>query len=156
MVTLDIDHPDVEEVHHRAAQIDNKISIATVYRTVRLFEEAGIIARHDFRDGRSRYEEAPEVAREILELFIAQSRPLFEEARAAAASGDKEGVESPMHRLKGTTGAVGGMRASKAAESVLAALRSSRETELPGILAPFDRELGSLEEEVRRYLRSAP
>jgi hypothetical protein len=61
-----------------------------------------------------------------------------------------------MHRLKGTTGAVGGMRASKAAESVLAALRSSRETELPGILAPFDRELGSLEEEVRRYLRSAP
>lgn len=55
------DHPDVEELHQRAAQIDRNISIATVYRTVRLFEEAGIIARHDFRDGRSRYEEAPEI-----------------------------------------------------------------------------------------------
>ena len=51
------DHPDVEELHRRAAAIDPGISIATVYRTVRLFEEAGIIERHDFRDGRSRYEE---------------------------------------------------------------------------------------------------
>ena len=55
------DHPDVEELYRRASAIDPKISIATVYRTVRLFEEAGIIARHDFRDGRSRYEEATEV-----------------------------------------------------------------------------------------------
>ena len=55
------DHPDVEAVHARASAIDPGISIATVYRTVRLFEEAGIIARHDFRDGRSRYEEATEV-----------------------------------------------------------------------------------------------
>jgi len=54
------DHPDVEELHRRAHAIDPHISIATVYRTVRLFEEAGIIERHDFRDGRSRYEEAPE------------------------------------------------------------------------------------------------
>jgi Fur family transcriptional regulator, ferric uptake regulator len=52
------DHPDVEELHHRAAAIDKGISIATVYRTVRLFEESGILERHDFRDGRSRYEEA--------------------------------------------------------------------------------------------------
>lgn len=51
------DHPDVEELHRRAHAIDPHISIATVYRTVRLFEEAGIIQRHDFRDGRSRYEE---------------------------------------------------------------------------------------------------
>ncbi|MDX2236667.1 MAG: Fur family transcriptional regulator [Hyphomonadaceae bacterium] len=51
------DHPDVEELHRRAAAIDARISIATVYRTVRLFEEAGILERHDFRDGRSRYEE---------------------------------------------------------------------------------------------------
>ncbi len=51
------DHPDVEKVYARASEIDPGISIATVYRTVRLFEEAGIIARHDFRDGRSRYEE---------------------------------------------------------------------------------------------------
>jgi Fur family ferric uptake transcriptional regulator len=55
------DHPDVEDLHHRAQKIDPHISIATVYRTVRLFEEAGIIERHDFRDGRSRYEEAPDV-----------------------------------------------------------------------------------------------
>ena len=49
-------HPDVEEVHRRAAEIDAGISIATVYRTVRLFEEANILTRHDFGDGRSRYE----------------------------------------------------------------------------------------------------
>ncbi|HUO21325.1 MAG TPA: Fur family transcriptional regulator [Caulobacteraceae bacterium] len=55
------DHPDVEELHRRAHALDPHISIATVYRTVRLFEEAGIIERHDFRDGRSRYEEAPDV-----------------------------------------------------------------------------------------------
>ncbi|HUN49969.1 MAG TPA: Fur family transcriptional regulator [Candidatus Sulfotelmatobacter sp.] len=54
------DHPDVEELHRRAHKIDPKISIATVYRTVRMFEEAGILNRHDFRDGRSRYEEARE------------------------------------------------------------------------------------------------
>ena len=53
------DHPDVERVHQRATAIDSHISIATVYRTVRLFEEANILARHDFGDGRSRYEEMP-------------------------------------------------------------------------------------------------
>ena len=52
------DHPDVEQVHRRAAAVDKRISIATVYRTVRLFEEANILERHDFGDGRSRYEEA--------------------------------------------------------------------------------------------------
>ena len=55
------DHPDVEELYRRSAAVDPHISIATVYRTVRLFEDAGIIARHDFRDGRARYEEAPDV-----------------------------------------------------------------------------------------------
>jgi len=54
------DHPDVEQLHERASKIDSGISIATVYRTVRLFEEAGILDRHDFGDGRSRYEPAPE------------------------------------------------------------------------------------------------
>ena len=54
------DHPDVEAVHRRATAIDPNISIATVYRTVRLFEEAGILDRHDFGDGRARYEAAPE------------------------------------------------------------------------------------------------
>jgi len=55
------DHPDVDELHRRAHAVDPHISIATVYRTVRLFDDAGIIARHDFGDGRSRYEEAPGV-----------------------------------------------------------------------------------------------
>ena len=55
------DHPDVEQVYRRATEIDPHISIATVYRTVRLFEEANILERHDFRDGRSRYEETPNV-----------------------------------------------------------------------------------------------
>ncbi len=51
------DHPDVEELYRRATKVDARISIATVYRTVRLFEEAGILERHDFGDGRARYEE---------------------------------------------------------------------------------------------------
>ena len=55
------DHPDVEEVYQRASKVDPKISIATVYRTVRLFEEVGILNRHDFGDGRARYEEVPEL-----------------------------------------------------------------------------------------------
>ena len=54
------DHPDVEELYRRSVKVDAKISISTVYRTVKLFEDAGIIARHDFRDGRSRYETVPE------------------------------------------------------------------------------------------------
>lgn len=51
------DHPDVEEVHKRASAQDNNISLSTVYRTVRLFEEAGILERHEFGDGRARYEQ---------------------------------------------------------------------------------------------------
>ena len=54
------DHPDVEELHRRSVKVDAKISISTVYRTVKLFEDAGLLARHDFRDGRSRYETVPE------------------------------------------------------------------------------------------------
>ena len=54
------DHPDVEELYRRAAAIDPNISISTVYRTVKLFEDAGIIERHDFGDGRARYETLPE------------------------------------------------------------------------------------------------
>lgn len=54
------DHPDVEELYRRSSRVDAKISISTVYRTVKLFEDAGIIERHDFRDGRSRYETVPE------------------------------------------------------------------------------------------------
>ena len=56
VIETSLDHPDVEELHRRAAAVDKRISISTVYRTVKLFEDSGIIERHDFRDGRSRYE----------------------------------------------------------------------------------------------------
>lgn len=55
-----VDHPDVEEVYQRASRIDPHISLATVYRTVRLFQEARILERHDFGDGRARYEMVPD------------------------------------------------------------------------------------------------
>ena len=53
------DHPDVDELHKRVNKIDSKISIATVYRTVKLFEEAGIVSKHDFKGNKARYEQAP-------------------------------------------------------------------------------------------------
>ena len=54
------DHPDVDELYKRVSKIDSKISIATVYRTVKLFEEFGILAKHEFKDGKARYEELNE------------------------------------------------------------------------------------------------
>ena len=54
------DHPDVDELYNRVSKIDSKISIATVYRTVKLFEEAGIVTKHDFKGGKARYEELNE------------------------------------------------------------------------------------------------
>jgi Fur family transcriptional regulator, ferric uptake regulator len=54
------DHPDVDELHKRVSKIDSKISIATVYRTVKLFEEAGIVSKHDFKGNKARYEQAPQ------------------------------------------------------------------------------------------------
>ena len=54
------DHPDVDELHKRVNKIDKKISIATVYRTVKLFEESGIVEKHDFKGGKARYEKSPE------------------------------------------------------------------------------------------------
>ena len=53
------DHPDVDELHKKVSKFDAKISIATVYRTVKLFEEAGIVAKHDFKGTKARYEQAP-------------------------------------------------------------------------------------------------
>ena len=54
------DHPDVDELHKRVSKVDSKVSIATVYRTVKLFEEAGILSKHDFKGNKARYEEAPD------------------------------------------------------------------------------------------------
>ena len=79
------DHPDVEELYRRASALDPHISIATVYRTVRLFEEAGVVERHDFGDGRSRYEELGEdhhdhlidtKSGEVVEFFDAEIEAL--------------------------------------------------------------------------------
>src|SRR3546814_2559390 len=63
------DHPDVEELHHRAAAVDPRISIATVYRTVRMFEENGILSRLDLGDGRARYERSEEHTSELQSLM---------------------------------------------------------------------------------------
>ena len=54
------DHPDVDELYNRVSKIDSKISIATVYRTVKLFEESGIVTKHDFKGGKARYEQSPD------------------------------------------------------------------------------------------------
>ena len=72
------DHPDVEELYRRSSKIDAKISISTVYRTVKLFEDAGIIERHDFRDGRSRYETVPEEHHDhLIDLKTGAQRWIF-------------------------------------------------------------------------------
>jgi len=60
IMTSSSDHPDVDELHKRINKIDSKISIATVYRTVKLFEEAGVVSKHDFKGGKARYEKSPE------------------------------------------------------------------------------------------------
>ena len=60
IMTESVDHPDVDELHKRISKVDSKISIATVYRTVKLFEESGIVAKHDFKGNKSRYEQATE------------------------------------------------------------------------------------------------
>ena len=76
VLTRSVDHPDVEEVYRRASAQDPNISIATVYRTVRLFEEAGILERHEFGDGRARYEQAPETHHD--HLINIQTREVIE------------------------------------------------------------------------------
>ena len=55
------DHPDVDELHRRVSKVDKKVSIATVYRTVKLFEESGIFEKHDFKGGKARYEQSPDI-----------------------------------------------------------------------------------------------
>ena len=62
------DHPDVDELYNRVSQIDSKISIATVYRTVKLFEEAGIVTKHDFKGEKARYEELSESHDHLIDI----------------------------------------------------------------------------------------
>ena len=97
------DHPDVEELYRRAHAVDHHISIATVYRTVRLFEDAGIIARHDFRDGRARYEEAPDVHHDhLIDMKTGQVIEFVDEAIEALqeAIARRLGYRLVDHRLE--------------------------------------------------------
>ncbi|MGB0671743.1 MAG: Fur family transcriptional regulator [Rhodospirillales bacterium] len=103
VLSVSTDHPDVEEVYARATKVDPRISIATVYRTVRLFEENDIIERHDFGDGRSRYEESSDEhhdhlintkTREVIEFQSAEIEKLQEEIARA------HGLKLIGHRLE--------------------------------------------------------
>jgi Fur family ferric uptake transcriptional regulator len=97
------DHPDVEQVYRRATALDPRISIATVYRTVRLFEEASILERHDFGDGRSRYEESPQEHHDHL-IDVESGRVIeFKEEEIEAlqrAVAEKLGYKLVGHRLE--------------------------------------------------------
>src|ERR1700743_847442 len=97
------DHPDVEELHRRAHAVDPHISIATVYRTVRLFEDAGLLTRLDFRDGRSRYEEAPDTHHDhLIDMKSGQVVEVMEEEieRLQALSAQRLGYKVVDHRLE--------------------------------------------------------
>ncbi|MGB8047635.1 MAG: Fur family transcriptional regulator, partial [Pseudolabrys sp.] len=97
------DHPDVEELYRRCIKVDDRISISTVYRTMRLFEDAGIIERHDFRDGRSRYETSPDIHHDHLinlrngEVIEFQSEEI---ERLQAEVARKLGYKLVDHRLE--------------------------------------------------------
>ncbi len=97
------DHPDVEQVYRRASEVDEHISIATVYRTIRLFEEASIIERLDLKSGRARYEEIPEEHHDHLidvrsgKVIEFQCRDIEEHQKAVAK---KHGYELVGHRLE--------------------------------------------------------
>ena len=103
VLSLAHDHPDVEELYRRAHEADPHISIATVYRTVRLFEEAGIIARHDFQGGRSRYEEAPDTHHDhLIDMKTGQVVEFMDEEIEAlqAAIARRLGYRLIDHRLE--------------------------------------------------------
>jgi len=97
------DHPDVEELYARASGIDSHISISTVYRTVRLLEEAGILERHDFKDGRSRYEESTEHHHDhLIDLQSGEIIEFVDEEieRLQERIADKLGYKLVDHRLE--------------------------------------------------------
>ena len=97
------DHPDVDELHKRVIELDGKISIATVYRTVKLFEESGIVEKHDFKGGKARYEQSPDEHHDHLidinsgEIIEFQNEELEEMKRQVALS---MGYELVDHRLE--------------------------------------------------------
>lgn len=97
------DHPDVEELYRRASAVDPNISIATVYRTVRLFEEAGVVEKHDFGDGRSRYEEVtPDHHDHLIDTRTGQVIEFFDEEieTLKAAIAERLGYRLIGHKLE--------------------------------------------------------
>jgi len=103
VLSVSKDHPDVEEVHRRAIKIDTRISIATVYRTVRLWEESGILDRHDFGDGRSRYEEVTDEHHDHLINVKSGTVIEFQNAEIEALQESvarKHGMELVGHKLE--------------------------------------------------------
>ena len=103
VLSVSKDHPDVEEVHRRAIKIDTRISIATVYRTVRLWEEFGILDRHDFGDGRSRYEEVTDEHHDHLINVKSGNVIEFQNAEIEALQESialKHGMELVGHKLE--------------------------------------------------------
>jgi Fur family ferric uptake transcriptional regulator len=96
------DHPDAEELHRRAAAIDSKISIATVYRTVKLFEDAGILERRDFRDSPSRYEETKDHHDHLIDVTSGQVIEFVNEEieKLQKRVADELGFDLVDHRLE--------------------------------------------------------
>ena len=96
------DHPDAEELYRRSVAVDPKISIATVYRTVKLFEDAGILERHDFRDGRSRYEEISDHHDHLIDVSTGKVIEFMNEdiEKLQARIAQELGYELVDHRLE--------------------------------------------------------
>ena len=97
------DHPDVDELHKRVTKSDSKISIATVYRTVKLFEEAGIVAKHDFKGNKARYEEVPEEHHDhLIDVNTGEIREFVDEdiEKLQKKVAEKLGYKLVDHRLE--------------------------------------------------------
>ena len=97
------DHPDVDELHKRVNKIDSKISIATVYRTVKLFEEAGIVSKHDFKGNKARYEEVPEEHHDhLIDVNTGEIREFVDEdiEKLQKKVAEKLGYKLVDHRLE--------------------------------------------------------
>ena len=110
------DHPDVEELHHRASSVDPRISLATVYRTLRLFEEVNLLERHDFRGGRARYEQIPDEHHDHLIDLETGSVIEFQSAEIEALQrgvAEKLGYRLIDHRLELYAVPIGSKRARR-------------------------------------------
>ena len=97
------DHPDVDELHQRVSKLDSKISIATVYRTVKLFEEAGIVSKHDFKGNKARYEEVPEEHHDhLIDVNTGEIREFVDEdiEKLQKKVAEKLGYKLVDHRLE--------------------------------------------------------